>query len=1304
MGKLILANRFEIDDLEKDLLGRGGMGVVYRSLDTQTGETVAVKALNADVLADEPSTLERFRREGEALRKLNHPNIVKYIAALESNGQHYLVMEYIDGGSLQDLLATQGHLSNQRAIEIGLDLADALVSAHHLGIIYRDLKPANVLLAKDGIPRLTDFGIIQLADSSPLTKTGLMVGTVNYLSPEAINSETLDFRADIWAFGVLLFEMLTGQLPFTGKNLTARITAILNQATPDISQYNPDIPKPIADLIYGLLEKDRNQRFPSMRQVGAELESILMGLQGLPTSTESRFKTSIPSNRNTRPTLPTGTVTFLFTDIEGSTKLAQQYPEAMPDLLARHNELLNQAVESHNGFVFQVVGDSFAVSFHSANDALNAALQAQRNLHQENWNSAPIKVRMGIHTGTAQLQIESRDTPYSGYAALAMTQRIMSAGHGEQILISSAAENLLRGQLPKDAALIDLGEKNLKDILLPERIYQLHVPDLPSDFASLNTYEKIRHNLPLQLTTFIGREKEVEQVKKRLEKYPLVTLTGSGGIGKTRLSIQVASELLNEYPTGVWLVELASLTDPALVTQSVCAALGVKPEGGASALDALINYLHEKKILLVVDNCEHLIDACAQLCDELLHTCPNLRIIASSREALGIDGENAYRVPSLSLPDPKSGLHVIEEAEAVKLFKERATTILPEFELTEANAPAIAQICQRLNGIALAIELAASRVKMLKVEQIATRLDDAFRLLTGGSRTALPRQQTLRALIDWSYNLLPDEERTILRRLSVFMGGWTLEAAEAICGNADALDLLTHLVDKSLVSVDLEHGDEPHYYLLETVRQYAREKLVEIEDPARLRDVHLDYFLKLAERIAPELYRRKMPDWLDFLEVEYPNFHAALEWAQEGDVEAGLRVCNALFRFWENRGDYRQEGLNWFEKFLAVSTASPTAIRAWALFHAAVVSWAIDYLAPKPKKKQWLEESLPLAREIGDHACIARILGEIGFDELFNENYDTSHALLKESIAEARLVNDEFAIGKAIFNLGYLAERQADYETARPLVEESLIIFKKMGELTEWHWSLTSLGFICANQGDWNAAREYLEQALAVIQEARDRLHISICLANFGNLILGRGDFDDALILFDQCQKLIQDTPDDRALGWAFSGIGTIALFQGNYDKAITYFEKTIARDKYDASKANGYLGLADAERLRNHLTDAKRYLFITLNFLKNMKDHQLWGDVSSRWLWADSIAVAAYFALGQHKTKQAAVLFGWAIGWRKLKNLILAPVYQAELDRYLAQAREQLTQAEFNTASEDGQSMNQEQILAFAERVISEV
>jgi len=1071
---LTLLNRYQIEDE----LGKGGMGIVYKAHDTLLKRAVAIKFLNTAGVGTEGKA--RLLQEARAAARLNHPNIVSVYDAGEADGSPFIVMELVNGDTLRK--TEKPALSD--ALIMARQICLALEHAHENGIIHRDLKLENIVITNTQTLKLMDFGLARAADDVHLTEEGVIAGTLAYLAPELIQGKPASVQSDLYAFGVILYELLTGHPPFQGTINTILAQHLHGVVVPP-SEHNADIPEWVDKLVLRLLAKSPEERHASAKDVLRDIEE--------------------------------------------------------------------------------------------------------------------------------------------------------------------------RSIAPTFASLISIAPRP-------------------------------KNNLPTQLTAFIGREKEVEQIKKRLEKNRLVTLTGSGGIGKTRLSIQVASELLTEYLIGVWLVELAPLTDPALVPQSVCVALGVKPEGDTTALDALINYIHEKKILLVVDNCEHLIDACAQLCDSLLHACPELRIIASSREALGIDGESSYRVPSLSLPNPKSELHTIEESEAVKLFMERATALLPEFTMTQINAPAIAQICQRLDGIALAIELAASRVKMLKVEQIATRLDDAFRLLTGGNRTALPRQQTLRALIDWSYNLLSDEERTFLRRLSVFMGGWTLEAAEAVCGNADVLDLLTHLVDKSLVSVDLEHGDEPRYYLLETVRQYAREKLVEVEDPAHLRDIHLDYFLKLAERIAPELRRRKMPYWLDYLEVEYPNFHAALEWVQGRKDEIGLRLCNALFRLWLLRGEFRKEGLEWFEKFLAASAASRTALRAWALYHTALLSLSAH------KRKTLLAESLPLAREIGDHACIAGILTQIGFDELDNEDFDNARALLEESLSEARLANDEIAVGNAILGLGNLAGRQVDYETAHSLTEESLAIFKRVGDLPFLYIGLNLMGVIYSDQGNYNTAREYFEEGLFLAQEVHDRLQVSLFLRNLGDIALSTGDFDNALSFFEQFRRLIQDTPDDFYLNMVFFDIGEVARFQGNYDKAIVSFEKGLAGAKSEYWKVTFYLGLANIEQMRNHSINAKQYLFDALNILKTLKDY---------YFWFRAIAISAYFAVGQQQKFQAAIFFGWLNRWSALSTQVPPPVYQAEFDRYLAQVHEGLSESEFNAAWAEGQSMSQEQILALAMDVL---
>jgi predicted ATPase/class 3 adenylate cyclase len=528
--------------------------------------------------------------------------------------------------------------------------------------------------------------------------------------------------------------------------------------------------------------------------------------------------------------LPSGTVTFLFTDIEGSTRLWERHPEAMRTALARHDALLRQAIESRGGHVFKTVGDAFCAVFSSAPDAARASLDAQRALHAADWDAVgAVRVRMALHTGEA----DERGGDYFG-PALNRVARLLAIGHGGQVLVSSAAEAAIHGALSAEASLRDWGSHRLKDLQEPEHVYQLCAPDLPAEeFPPLRSLQAFANNLPVQATSFIGRERDIAEIQRLLSSARLLTLNGAGGVGKTRLALQAAADLLETYGDGVWLVELAPLADPDLVPQTVAFALGVREEPGRPFTQTLADYLRNKKLLLLLDNCEHLVDACARLADTLLRSCPDLQILATSREALGVPGERTYRLPSLGLPDPARlpPMDVLAQFESVRLFRERAQLHQPAFAVTAANAPALAQVCHRLDGIPLAIELAAARVRSLPVEQIAARLDDRFRLLTGGSRTALPRQQTLRALMDWSYGLLTDGEKTLLRRVSVFSGGWTLEAAETVCAGDgvddwEILDLLTRLVDKSLIVYE-ERDGEARYRLLETVRQYAQERLQE---------------------------------------------------------------------------------------------------------------------------------------------------------------------------------------------------------------------------------------------------------------------------------------------------------------------------------------------------------------------------------------------------------------------------------------------------------------------------------------------
>src|SRR5687767_8746260 len=469
--------------------------------------------------------------------------------------------------------------------------------------------------------------------------------------------------------------------------------------------------------------------------------------------------------------LPSGTVTFLFTDIEGSTQLWEKHPEAMKEALAKHDSILREAIESNGGQVIKTTGDGMHGVFEKAIDAVHATLTAQRAL-KEPICELQIKVRMGLHAGEAEV----RASDYHGQA-LNRAARIMSAGHGGQILLSSITAELAREHLPADVSLQDLGEHHLRDLVRPEHLFQLLAPDLQIEFPAIKSLNSLPNNLPPQLTTFIGREREMQEARKLLASTRLLTLIGPGGTGKTRLSLQLAADQLSEFKDGVWLVELAPLSDPTFIPSTIASVLELHEVPGIPLMSIIIDYLRAKQLLLILDNCEHLVEASAQIADQLLHACPQLKIIASSREALGIDGETVYRVPSLSMPDPSSTS--LMDYEATRLFIDRAAKAEPRFHLTDHNALSIAQICRRLDGIPLAIELAAARVKLFTPEQIAERLDDRFKLLTGGSRTALPRQQTLRALIDWSYQSLNETEQRALRRLAVFSGGWTFEAAES---------------------------------------------------------------------------------------------------------------------------------------------------------------------------------------------------------------------------------------------------------------------------------------------------------------------------------------------------------------------------------------------------------------------------------------------------------------------------------------------------------------------------------------------
>ncbi len=647
--------------------------------------------------------------------------------------------------------------------------------------------------------------------------------------------------------------------------------------------------------------------------------------------------------------------------------------------------------------------------------------------------------------------------------------------------------------------------------------------------------EALLTNVPVPLTSFIGRQSELAEIKQLLATTRLLTLTGAGGCGKTRLAIQVATDLAGRdvpaerlYKNGVWWVELASLSDAALVPTSVATVFGLRESRDMPLMTVLTNYCRARQMLLVMDNCEHLIDACARLTDTLLSACPKLQILTTSREALSISGETTFRVPSLACPDsnPLPSIDALQDYAAVHLFVERAAAALPGFGLTRDNAPAIVQVCRQLDGIPLAIELAAARTTVLSVKQIAARLDNRFRLLTSGSRMALPRQQTLRATVDWSYDLLPDDERGLLQCLSVFAGGWTLEAAEAVCCRESGegrcmsvLELLSHLIDKSLVVLD-QHGGEARYRLLETIRQYAREKLDESGETRQARDHHLEYYCQLAEQAEPELQGAEQISWLDRLDAEHDNLRTALAWAQKGgSLETGLCLAGALWRFWVIRGHLR-EGREQLETMLArPESAGLRKGRAKALCAAGLLAY---WLGDDALAHSYLEESAAIGRKLGEPGKRG-LAYALHFLTFLARDDKTERRLLEDDLKLFRELGDPWGIAHVFFCLGNLAQHEGDLAEARRNYEESLAIFRSVGAPIDINRTLGRLGKLALQQSNYAQARSILQEVLGFHRMTGSKPFMTETLWLLGVVAVREGDYARAKLLYSECLAVEQE-------------------------------------------------------------------------------------------------------------------------------------------------------------------------------------
>ena len=992
--------------------------------------------------------------------------------------------------------------------------------------------------------------------------------------------------------------------------------------------------------------------------------------------------------------LPTGTVSFLFTDIQGSTELLHKLgDQPYGEVLLEHQRLLRHAFAEHEGAEVDTQGDAFFVAFPRSWNAVAAAAAAQQALTSHPWpEGVQVRVRMGIHTGEPTLAGDH-------YVGLDVHRaaRIAATGYGQQVLLSERAYAMAREKFPPAVEVRDLGEHRLKDIHRPEHIFQLIIPGVPADFPPLKSLEILITNVPaLQLTSFVGREREMAEIKARLAASRLVTLLGPGGTGKTRLALQVGGDLLEHFPKGVWLVELASLADPGLVIQTVATVFNVREAPGRPLLDSLNDYLKPRELLLILDNCEHLIEASAHLAHALLRACPQLRILATSREPLGGTGEAIYRVPPLSRPDPARRISAeqLAEFEAARLFVERATLSNPRFSVTDTNAPVVARLVSRLDGIPLAIELAAARTKVLPVEQIAQRLDDRFRLLSGGVRTDLPHHQTLRAAIDWSHDLLSEPERTLFRRLSVFAGGFSLEAAEWICPGGeitdlDVLDLLARLVDKSLVITEELEGDV-RYRMLETIRHYSREKLAASGEEAGVRGRHLQWHLTLAEQAEPPLRGPDQVVWLDRLELDHDDLRAALEWAASPKVEAevALRLGGALHRFWLMRG-FLSEGRAWLEEVLKkADVGHPATVQArlgaGVLAHRQGDHDRAEYL---------LQASLTLSRSLGDDLGAVLALNSLGRLTRHRGDLERAAALVEESAALSRTSGLTWPLAEALNVLGLTTRDRSDYARARVFLEEALSLWRNLGDKWGLAEALNTLGVISYLQGDYDRARVLLEESLALRREMGDRLDQAVSLVSLGSVAEAQRDYERATKLFEESIGLSRELGHKANWAASLTNLGITAYWQGEYQKALSRLEEARAMAVEMGSRAR----IATCLNFMGMATYALGQYEQSGGFYR--QSLAIYRGLGEKAGISECLAGLARVVAARGDHAGGARLFGASERLREVLGYVLPPADREHLEASVAALKGETIEEAFADAWEQGRMMTLEEAIAEALR-----
>jgi non-specific serine/threonine protein kinase len=979
----------------EQLIGQGGMGVVYRARHLLLDDVVAVKLL-ASAAGRSPAWLRRFQREGRAARRFRHPNAVTvHELRVTPEGMAYMVLEYVEGTTLRAELGRRGALPAADALAILEQIASALDAAHGAGVVHRDVKAENVMLAggpgAQPVVKLLDLGIAKIVETddadSALTAADQIVGTPAYMSPEQWGEpqrdgrRDVDARTDVYGVGLLAYELFAGRRPFSADSREAWRRCHASAPVPPMDAARA-IPDGVQAAIRRALAKDRADRHATAGALVAEIRSAL-----------------------------------------GAT-----------------------------------------------------------------------------------------DAPVTPAAPSATTW----------------------GDATTDAGAADTGP-----------------------------VEPPPNNLPVEATSFVGREGQAEEVERLLAPGRLVTLTGMGGIGKSRLALRVARAALAARRDEAWFVELAALSDASLVADTIARAVGAGAAASNEQLGALCEALAERSALVVLDNCEHMLDECRRVAGARPAACPHLRVLATSREPLGVAGEAVWRVPALDVPGADAA-----DSDAVRLFADRAVAARPSFALTRETASVVAELCRALEGIPLAIELAAARVRVLSVGQIAERMGNRFTLLRGGPAGAPARQRALRAAVDWSYDLLDDRERLLLGRVSSFAGGWTIEAAEAVCAGGgiepdDVLDLLAELVDKSFVVVAEQQG-AVRYGMVETLRQYAAERLAETGEATRLAASHRAWYLGLADRLQAATDPEK---WFDRFAPDLDNVRAALRGCLEDDAEAGLRAVASIDRFWRARG-YLAEGLGWIEAFVARAPEAPPALLATALFNAGYLA---NLTEEHDRARLLLEESVRLARAAGDSAALAASLKSLAGTFVFIGDLDRAEALANESLAVSLEAGDRKNVAAAKDRLAFLASERGDLEASRRLWNECLSYFREVGDRLNCAVVLYNLAGDEDTAGDRDAHERYAREAAEIFRELGYRVMYGYALTELGYAVAARGDVAGAVALYEEALATASGGDSILALK-AIDAVACLAAACGEAQRALRlagHTEHTYVRLKASTVRRN---------------------------------------------------------------------------------------------------------------------------------------